>query len=144
MSEFVTLEQADFYFAEERVDADEWNAATDDAVRRKYLNCAENVIMAAFRIPESLTDPEDEESRAVKLFHMAIFEEALHLMQVKALRLDPLLMKGIESATVGPLSVKFNKDFGRPLIPDRIRQSLEGIGASEYGGNTIEIVPILP
>lgn len=142
MSEFITLEQANAYFQDERPDATEWNAA-DDATRQRYLNCSENIILAAFRFPANFLDAEDQTGRNHRRFRNAICEESLHLMQTGALRKNPKLMMGIEEAGAGPLSVTFSKDFDKPLFPELVELLIEGAGAIVSGTNSITSGAIL-
>ena len=136
MSEFVTLEQADDYFQEERPDAREWDAA-DDVLRQQHLNCAENILLAVFQFPMGFLDDNERIGRHWRIFRNAICEQAIHVMQTGALRKNPRLLMGIQSASVGPLSVTFSKEFDVPLFPEHVRLMLEGIGAVANGTSTI-------
>ena len=136
MSEFVTLEQADEYFQKERPDAKEWDAA-DATVRQQHLNSAENILLAVFRFPEGFLDDTAQAGRRWRFFRNAICEQAIHVMQTGALRKNPKLLMGIQSASAGPLSVTFSKEFDVSLFPEHVRLMLEGIGAITFGTNII-------
>jgi hypothetical protein len=143
MSNYVTLIQANDYFENNRPDADEW-ANSEESLRRKYLNCAEDIIVLnAFQFPQGFLQTENQEGRNYRIFRRAIFEEAIYLMQTKALQLNEKLMMGIQSASAGPLSVTFSKEFDKPLIPPSIQAMLESIGAVSVTSNTITTGPIL-
>lgn len=136
MSEFVTLEQSGEYFQAERPDAKEWDAA-DDVLRQQHLNCGENILLAVFRFPEGFLEDKEQTGRAWRIFRNAICEQAIHIMQTGALRKNPKLLMGIQSASAGPLSVTFSKEFDISLFPEHVRLMLEGIGAAAFGTNTI-------
>jgi len=143
--EFLTLEQANDYFQNERPESEEWFVETmTDEIRSRYLSCAENIIaFSAFRFPPGFLDAKDRSGRPYRILRNAICEEAIHLMQTGALRKNPKLMMGIQQASVGPLSVTFSKEFDKPLIPPELYPMLESIGAISAGTSTIQSGSVL-
>ena len=136
MSEYITLEQADEYFQEERPDAKEWETAIEPSPQ-KHLNCAENILLAVFQFPAGFLDEVERTRRPWRVFRNAICEQAIYIMQTGVLRKNPKLLMGIQSASVGPLSVTFSKEFDVPLLPEHVRLMLEGIGAVANGTNIL-------
>ena len=127
MQSFVSLEWAVDYFAMSRPKAKEWDIF-DDADRLRYLNWATMLIKSAFVFD---SDIEVENDDRIKI---AVCEQALYLMR-RPDEYPEALTKGIASASAGPVSATFSKDFIAPLICEEAKLSVAEIGTfiSKFG-----------
>lgn len=133
----LTHEQAEEYFRDSRPDSAEWSDAESDEQLRTLL-CAENILLAVFPTLEKRFNDSETSEYHIRMVRMAVCEEAIHLLQTGALRSIPELMMGIQSASAGPLSVTFSKEFNKPLVSDYARLILTGIGLVMADANTVE------
>jgi len=120
MQPLVSLEWAINYFAMFRPKSDEWDAA-DNVERYKYLNWASTLIKSAFVFHANVEVDNDDRIR------VAVCEQALYLMR-RTDEYPEVLTKGIVSASAGPMSATFSKDFVAPLICEEAKLALAEIG----------------
>jgi len=134
MQALVSLEWAIDYFTLSRPKADEWDAV-DNAERYKYLNWASTLIKSTFVFHANVEVDNDDRIR------VAVCEQALYLMR-RTDEYPEVLTKGIVSASAGPMSATFSKDFVAPLICEEAKMAVAEIGSFVRAMGVVKTMPL--
>ena len=131
MEPLTTVDYANAFFAD-RLHTEVWDAATPDD-RRKAINTASEFIEKYFVLHEEAF----QDGIAVYRIQNAVCLQAIYLLGVNPAEYPDVLMKGIASASAGPLNATFDKSF-IPLpiaigVEEAIGELGTYIGPSESG-----------